>query len=165
MAEDTSTNLTIRGASPRCASNLRVSRHPRRSGRRATLRAHDRRRVGPRGSEAVAVQVKLCARCTRRMQPGRALCTDCQQADDRRRNTRRRLSGRTTAAWQRLRLAAFYRDGYACQRCSRTGTRHTLTVHLDPALEGNHWIATLDDLTTLCRSCHGSIDAPRARSS
>ena len=100
----------------------------------------------------------LCPRCaSRETKPG--LCPDCQRADDRRRNTRRKVSGRTTAAWQRLRLAAFHRDGYACQRCGEGGTRHALTVHLDPALKGNHWIAALDDLTTLCRSCHGSVDA------
>jgi 5-methylcytosine-specific restriction endonuclease McrA len=92
----------------------------------------------------------------------RGLCPDCQRADNHRRNTKRRVSGRTTAAWQRLRLAAFDRDSYACRQCGQGGTRHTLTVHLDPALKGNHWSATLDDLTTLCRSCHGSVDAPRA---
>jgi 5-methylcytosine-specific restriction endonuclease McrA len=51
----------------------------------------------------------------------------------------------------------------SCQRCGKTGDRHTLTVHLNPALGGDHLAASRDDLTTLCRSCHGSIDAPRAR--
>jgi 5-methylcytosine-specific restriction endonuclease McrA len=109
------------------------------------------------------MQVRLCPRCGRRKNNAKTgLCPECQVADDRRRNTKRRESGRTTARWQRLRLAALHRDGYACQRCGQSGTRHTLTVHLDPALKGNHWIAALDDLTTLCRSCHGSMDAPRA---
>jgi 5-methylcytosine-specific restriction endonuclease McrA len=106
--------------------------------------------------------LKLCPRCGCSMEPTRKLCTDCQRADDRRRNAKRRESGRTTAAWQRLRLAAFHRDSYACQRCGQTGTRHTLTVHLRPELRGNHRTAALDDLTTLCRSCHGSVDAPRS---
>lgn len=63
-----------------------------------------------------------------------------------------------------MRLAAFLRDGYACQQCGTTGDRHTLTVHLNPALDGDHLAATRDDLTTLCRSCHGSVDAPRSHS-
>jgi hypothetical protein len=107
--------------------------------------------------------LKFCPRCPCTIELSRRLCPDCQRADDRRRNAKRRASGRTTAAWQRLRLAALHRDGYACRRCGRTGTRHTLTVHLRPELGGNHRIAALDDLTTLCRSCHGSIDAPRAQ--
>ena len=92
--------------------------------------------------------------------PGR--CPDCQRADDRRRNRKRVESGRTTAAWQRLRAAAIHRDNYTCQRCGVSGTVKTLTVHLRPELGGNHRAATLDDLVTLCRSCHGKTDAPRA---
>jgi len=59
--------------------------------------------------------------------------------------------GGTTVAWQRMRLAAFHRDGYARRRCGKTGDRDTLTVHLNPALDGDHLAATRDDLTTLCR--------------
>ena len=88
---------------------------------------------------------------------------NCQRSDNRRRNQKRKDSGRTTAAWQRMRLAAFPRDGYACRRCGVTGDRHTLTVHLRPELGGNHFSATLADLTTYCRSCHGSVDAPRSQ--
>jgi 5-methylcytosine-specific restriction endonuclease McrA len=91
------------------------------------------------------------------------LCADCERADDRRPNQKRKDSGRTTVAWQRMRLAAFHRDGYACQRCGNTGDRKTLTVHLNPALDGDHLAASRDDLTTLCRSCHGSVDAPRSK--
>ena len=36
------------------------------------------------------------------------------------------------------------------------------TVHLDPRLGGNHLAATLADCTRACRSCHGTLDAPRA---
>ena len=50
-----------------------------------------------------------------------------------------------------MRLAAFHRDGYARRRCGKTGDRDTLTVHLNPALDGDHLAATRDDLTTLCR--------------
>jgi 5-methylcytosine-specific restriction endonuclease McrA len=108
--------------------------------------------------------VHLCPQCGAPNERGNlaGLCPNCKRADNRRRNQKRKDSGRTTDAWQRMRLAAFLRDGYACQRCGKTGDRHTLTVHLHPALEGNHLAATRDDLTTLCRSCHGSVDAPRA---
>lgn len=105
--------------------------------------------------------VKPC-RCGALIARTLKLCPSCQRADDRRRNEKRRTSGRTTAAWARLREAAIRRDGYACQRCGREGTVATLTVHLRPELAGNHRAATLDDLTTLCRSCHGSVDAPRS---
>ncbi len=93
------------------------------------------------------------------------LCPDCKRADNRRRNEKRRTSGRTTAAWQRLRLAALHRDNFTCQRegCDVAGIAKTMTVHLRPALGGNHFAATLADLTTYCRSCHGSVDAPRSQ--
>lgn len=103
----------------------------------------------------------LCPRCGT-TGAERGLCPDCQRADDRRRNTKRRNSGRSTQRWQQLRLAAFHRDGYACRQCGVTGTRHTLTAHLRPEAAGDHWRATLADLTTLCRHCHGTVDAPRA---
>jgi 5-methylcytosine-specific restriction endonuclease McrA len=86
------------------------------------------------------------------------LCESCKRADNQRRNQKRKDSGRTTEAWQRMRLTALERDGYVCQHegCGATGTAKTLTVHLRPELGGNHFAATLNDLTTLCRSCHGS---------
>jgi len=103
----------------------------------------------------------LCRGCRAMIaKPGR--CQNCQRADNRERNERRRVSGRATARWQDLRLACFERDGWACRRCGQAGTRHTLTAHLRPELRGNHWIATLTDVVTLCRSCHGATDAPRA---
>ncbi len=105
--------------------------------------------------------VKPC-RCGALIDRQLKFCPSCQRADDQRRNAKRKASGRTTAAWNRLRTAAIDRDGYACRRCGRSGTVGTLTVHLRPELSGNHWTATLDDLETLCRSCHGSVDAPRA---
>ena len=114
--------------------------------------------------------LRLCPRCgvpkdemtvngrTRR----RKLCPDCQRADDRRRNEKRKTSGRSSASWQRLSLAALHRDNFTCRRCGKTGDRRQLTGHLDPRLGGNHRIAALEDITTLCLSCHGSVDAPRS---
>jgi len=68
-------------------------------------------------------------------------------------------SGGATARWRGVREAAYRRDGYACVRC---GDRGDLTGHLAPVLGGRHELATSDDVTTLCRSCHGVVDAPRA---
>lgn len=109
--------------------------------------------------------VHLCPRCGAPNGRGdlAGLCAKHTREDNARRNKKRKDSGRATAAWQRMRLAAFHRDGYACRRCGSIGDRHTLTVHLRPELGGNHFAATLADLTTYCRRCHGSVDAPRSQ--
>ncbi len=39
----------------------------------------------------------------------------------------------------------------------------TMTVHLRPELGGHHFVATLADLTSYCRSCDGTVDAPRSQ--
>jgi 5-methylcytosine-specific restriction endonuclease McrA len=114
----------------------------------------------------VSPLLRLCPQCGKANGRGdlAGLCPDCKRTDNQRRNAKRKTSGRTTAAWNRLRTAAILRDGCACRRCGRVGTVGTLTVHLRPELGGNHAAAALGDLTTLCRSCHGSIDAPRSHS-
>ena len=111
---------------------------PRRRGRDS--RGHDnarpqpapaRTRVPPgpsrRGCEPVTIHY-LCPQCGA-LGEKVGLCPDCTRADNRRRNQKRKDSGRTTAAWRRMRLAVFLRDGYACRRCGKTGDRKTLTVH------------------------------------
>jgi 5-methylcytosine-specific restriction endonuclease McrA len=95
--------------------------------------------------------------------PNPGLCPACTRADNKRRNQKRATSGRKTPAWQALRLAAIHRDNHTCQRCGTTGSASALTVHLHNLdLNGDHRRAALDDLTTLCRRCHGTVDAPRA---
>ena len=106
--------------------------------------------------------MRLCPRCAAIIEPGRKLCVDCQRADDRRRNEKRKTSSRSSVSRQRLSLAALHRDNFTCQRCGKVGDRRQLTGHLDPRLGGNHRIAALEDITTLCLSCHGSADAPRS---
>jgi 5-methylcytosine-specific restriction endonuclease McrA len=81
-----------------------------------------------------------------------------EQRDNTRRNRQRWRQGRTTARWRAVRAAVLARDG----RCLECGTTDDLTVHLDPALEGDHAAADVDDCVTLCRRCHGRVDAPRA---
>jgi 5-methylcytosine-specific restriction endonuclease McrA len=81
-----------------------------------------------------------------------------EQRDNARRNRQRWRQRRTTARWRAMRAAVLERDG----RCLDCGATDDLTVHLDPALEGDHTAAGVDDCVTLCRTCHGRVDAPRA---
>lgn len=78
--------------------------------------------------------------------------------DTTRRTAKTKASGRNRSAWHRLRKAAIARD----RGCTVCGTTTDLTVHLDPSLNGDHHNATLDQVITLCRSHHGTTDAPRA---
>lgn len=100
---------------------------------------------------------RLCS-CGRDAAAGRTRCPDCTRLDNQRRAARNVKRGTNTRRWRKLRAYAIQRDG-GCVRC---GTTHDLTVHLDAALAGDHRQATSADVVTLCRSCHGSIDAPRA---
>lgn len=66
--------------------------------------------------------------------------------------------------WRELRVQRLNLDEHRCQlrvdaRCTGTAT----TVHLDPRLEGNHDVATLNDCRSACLHCHGVVDAPRSR--
>jgi len=69
-----------------------------------------------------------------------------------------------SAAWRRVRLAAFERDDYRCCRCGcRTG--HP-TGHHHPPLEYllRHGLSPydLDYVYTYCPACHGQEDGRRA---
>ena len=66
--------------------------------------------------------------------------------------------GRDTRHWRRFTAQRKELDVYRCQRC---GGPNYLTAHLHPSLGGNHRAATIDDVVTLRRSCHGRTDAPR----
>jgi 5-methylcytosine-specific restriction endonuclease McrA len=105
--------------------------------------------------------MKICNGCGKMTTARR--CPPCQQAYDRAHNRQRaakaKAHGRNTAAWRKLRAAVLERDDHQCRSC---GSGNYLTAHLDPALGGNHWNATPDDCVTLCASCHGQVDAPRA---
>jgi 5-methylcytosine-specific restriction endonuclease McrA len=111
--------------------------------------------------------LKLCVDCGRAFHPvpGVRRNNRCElhqaqltRREDQRRNLRAKTSGRTTAAWKKLRVQVLERDDYACLRCGR----RAVSVHIDPRLRGDHRLATVDDCWSLCASCHGTIDAPRA---
>jgi 5-methylcytosine-specific restriction endonuclease McrA len=62
------------------------------------------------------------------------------------------------ARWRGLRLQAKRRDGWRCVRC---GSRVGLEVdHVEPRARRPELALVLDNLQTLCRSCH--IDKTRA---
>ena len=86
-------------------------------------------------------------------------CTKHATLERDRRKHKTKQAGYTSAHWKRIRGLALNAAGYTCSRCGGT---HDLTVHLNPVLHGNHRYATPTDCTVLCRSCHGSMDAPRA---
>jgi 5-methylcytosine-specific restriction endonuclease McrA len=57
--------------------------------------------------------------------------------------------------WRRLRKRVLKRDGHACQRC---GTSTDLTVHHRRYDIGHD---RLEDLVTLCESCHDGLHGHR----
>ena len=71
---------------------------------------------------------------------------------------KRVASGRYKSGWIRLAKAPIARD----RACQNWGATDDLTAHLDPAFAGDHNSRPADDLTTLCRRCHGRIDGRRA---
>jgi hypothetical protein len=85
-------------------------------------------------------------------------CVAYRARDNVRRHAKQRAHGRDRRDVRRAMDAAIRRDG----RCLTCGSTDDLTAHLDPALAGHH---TTDpaDYSTACRSCHGRLDAPRAR--
>lgn len=102
---------------------------------------------------------KACVDCGRPTPRGNR-CAIHEQAERARRHAKLKASGTLSPHWKAVRQAVLARDGYRCTRC---GAHLNLTVHLDPALGRNHWVAQPQDCTTLCRSCHGTVDAPRSQ--
>jgi 5-methylcytosine-specific restriction endonuclease McrA len=58
---------------------------------------------------------------------------------------RKHASGRNSYQWQQLRELRKRIDGYRCTYCGGTDD---LTVELDPRLQGNPWLATINDCVT-----------------
>ena len=88
-----------------------------------------------------------CLDCGTRTRGSR--CAICQQRHA-------QAHGRNTARWQRLRAQRQHIDGYRCTYC---GSTQDLTVDLDPRLQSNHRIATINDCRTACRTCNSSRGA------
>ncbi|MFN0092910.1 MAG: HNH endonuclease [Acidimicrobiales bacterium] len=116
-----------------------------------------RRKAASSFKEPVTATVCPAPGCTRITNGGRCHAHPMTTSphDEQRRRDRRRSSGRNTKAWARMRAATIARDE-ACTRCGSTTdlTAHHLTY---PA-------GSIDDLTTLCRRCHGHVDGGRVGS-
>jgi 5-methylcytosine-specific restriction endonuclease McrA len=76
---------------------------------------------------------------------------------DRQKAVKNKEQGRTTQHWRRLRVQALERDDYTCQGCGAPA----VSVHISPALGGDHRAATLDDCVSACLVCHGRLDGQR----
>ncbi len=114
-------------------------------------------RSGPASGPGASTGVlKMCPRCERTMPMRAGVCDSCRKADNIRRTKKARASRRDSYHWRRLREQAKRATG-CCQACGATSD---LSVHVIGV--GNHRSATLADCVTLCRSCHGRADAPRA---
>lgn len=57
--------------------------------------------------------------------------------------------------WQKKRLEILQRDNFTCQHCKDTETE--LHVHHNQ-YKGNPWEIECDNLVTLCKHCHYSIE-------
>jgi 5-methylcytosine-specific restriction endonuclease McrA len=104
-------------------------------------------------------KICFCGRMIRVDEPHECEETSRRKAaDNARRYAKRVQSGRYRAGWTHLSRACIARGG-CCQECGR---EDDLTCHLDPGFAGDHREATLNDVITLCRECHGRIDGRRA---
>jgi hypothetical protein len=104
---------------------------------------------------------RICTRSGDLYAGERCECQACRawrKFDDARRSDRKRVQGKNTKDWTRFTERVKQRDNYRCVEC---GMSRNLTVHKKTG--GPHTSRNLDDYETRCRSCHGSIDAPRAR--
>jgi hypothetical protein len=81
--------------------------------------------------------------------------------DNQLRARKNKAHGTNTPYWRQLRQQALERDGHTCQLQHRGCTEVATTVHLDPALKGNHRIAGLEDCRSACKHCHGVEDGRR----
>ncbi len=105
--------------------------------------------------------LKLCPQCGQQALKGQRHCLTHTLLKQNQQRAKDRERGYSTQHWQTLRRQALDAAHGQCQRCglySLTG----MTVHINPALGGNHHIATIQDCKVLCQSCHGTVDGGRA---
>jgi hypothetical protein len=105
--------------------------------------------------------MKYCIRCgivpaAHRCSPKWGTGTDNQL-----RTRKNKAHGTNTPYWRQLRQQALERDGYRCTIRHRGCTEVATTVHLDPALKGNHRVAGLEHCKSACKHCHGVEDGRR----
>lgn len=80
-------------------------------------------------------------------------------------NAKNKRNGMNLKGWRGphgLRARTLERDQHLCQAQLPGCTHKATTVHIRPALDGDHRQATLHDCISLCHRCHGRIDGPRS---
>lgn len=104
----------------------------------------------------------VCGR-HRTLVPEGGRCPGCSSEESRRRGGKARAHGLWRANWRRVREQRIaYANGHCELQVDEGCTLVATTAHLDPALEGNHDEATVDDCMAACAHCHGVIDQPRS---
>ena len=107
-------------------------------------------------------ELKVCNRCGCLHEDLRSpVCKDCFVPEPRRRTREQRQAWSLygTAKWKKVRALALERDGYRCRVC---GTSEHLIVHHDVEVNKDAGLALdVDNLETLCRTCHGRTHAHR----
>jgi 5-methylcytosine-specific restriction endonuclease McrA len=95
-----------------------------------------------------------CPNCgTAKVGTGR--CTRCTKQHNRQRNQRTKHTEIwNTPAWRQTRALVLTRDDHTCTRCGKPGTIAHHHHYHDPF--------NPDTCTTLCHTCSGVIDAPKA---
>ena len=100
--------------------------------------------------------VRLCLHCGRHYQASTAVrnrCGDCGRQYDRQLSREKRARrARNSARWQQARALARQRDGNRCVYC---GSTNKLQVHHKIPLDAGGPEFELDNLETVCVSCHG----------
>lgn len=108
---------------------------------------------------------RLCrtAGCRRLISAEQTHCEIHAKLDDERRNTKTRAHGVKRSHFKTLRTQRLELAHDLCElRIDALCTITATSVHIDPALEGDHDNATLDDCRAACAHCHGVVDGARA---
>ena len=99
--------------------------------------------------------IRLCPNCGTPLAAGvlRGRCPDCKREQAQAKNQRRTAArrARSTSRWQTVRAQAIRRDGNRCTRCG--STEKLEGHHIRPLAKGGS-AYSLDNIITLCASCH-----------
>ena len=70
-----------------------------------------------------------------------------------------------TKAWKKIRLERLAKDNYLCQRCKERGllVPGTLVHHIKPLEDCPELALELDNLISLCNTCHEQIEKRRQK--
>ena len=87
--------------------------------------------------------------------PGKGKCPSCSKSYNRQRNQRAKHTEIwNTVEWKKTRLLVLERDDYTCTRCGKPGFVAHHEHYDDPF--------NPDTCSTLCSTCSGILDAPKA---